>query len=690
VKYLNAIIFVFLSLLYLALSSHIKFSTNFIDIFLSQKSLKIFHIAKEFGFSNEILISKKGFDKKSLKELQEVAKELKKIPQISKVEISSKISPKLRKYMAKNYYLLADFNDTKITNTDIKNRLKKIYKSVATSVIYQPINKYDPLELFSMDFQQTSKYQKLKNYGYLIRATTWADTSNAQTARVVYEDIEKLLTKFPGVVAISPFFYLVENSSYIKADAQKIMLISTLLLLLLYFVILKNHKLLFNAILAIASSILSAIILTSFIFDSINILAIVFGVSVTSISIDYMFHYYFHGYFSKSRYSFQKRVFFGFFTTVGVFIIFGFINIDLFKQLAIFSVISLSMAYVLFSFTFIYLDIKKPVIVKQEEAIRRFNPLHVALISLALLAYAFFHLSFDNNLKNLDYHNTKLLNLSKLFNRGLQNNNYQAVIIEAKSRDKLLEKYEKIEASNPAMLGIGKFVLSKKRCEKRVEQISKFDFEKVKKTINQEAKKIGFNDVFKDAYKGIDSLKCKNSLNSAMRFKIIKDKNSYYTLALIPKKSIKSSNLFSIVDLGKSLAKDTREMKEKLQLYMLISVAFIVLVLFFNYGFKMLFPLSFLLFPLSVVLFGISLFGKINIMNIFALVILIAISIDYGIYLHKTSTPSETKMAIKYALMSTFLGFGVLIFSKTVALYSIGFVITLGIGSIFLLLYTSL
>ena len=54
--------------------------------------------------------------------------------------------------------------------------------------------------------------------------------------------------------------------------------------------------------------------------------------------------------------------------------------------------------------------------------------------------------------------------------------------------------------------------------------------------------------------------------------------------------------------------------------------------------------------------------------------------------MQNTKTTAQTKIAIKYALLSTFSGFGVLVFSSTVALYSIGFVISIGIGAIFLLL----
>jgi len=45
---------------------------------------------------------------------------------------------------------------------------------------------------------------------------------------------------------------------------------------------------------------------------------------------------------------------------------------------------------------------------------------------------------------------------------------------------------------------------------------------------------------------------------------------------------------------------------------------------------------------------------------------------------------------IGFEFLSTFFGFGVLVFSKTVAMFSIGFVITLGILSIFILLYAKI
>ena len=691
-KYLNFIIFTCLLILYIIFASQIKFSTNFLEIFFSQKSMELFDRAKKLGLKDEILVAKKGFEKKDLDELYDIADELKEIPEITKVKIKTTISNELKEYIKKHYLLLSHFDKKELSDKDIKNRLTKIHDDIYNSFLLKPINNYDPLELFSLEGSNSHSYTKLKNFGYVLKVETSIDTANASQARPLYEKLNSVFEKHSDVIAIAPFFYLVENSAHIKSDAQTIMFISLVLLLLLYFFILKNHKLFFNTIFAIGSSVLSAILVTWLVFDSISILSLVFGISITTISIDYMFHYYFHQKFSLKKPLFEKRVFLGFLTTFGVFVIFSFIDVELFSQLAIFSAISLSVAYALFSFTFVYLDITPPPKENIVGKTRDLKPLHVVLVSLVMLGYTYANLEFDTDLKNLDYQNNKLKELTKKFNEGLEKGSYKTILINGKNRESLLLNYEDLLSSHPNMLGIGQFILSKEKCTKRIKELKKFDFEKIKNSINKYEQEIGFKKgTFKNAYLGTDKQKCSFSVIEDMKFKIIEENSKYYTIALLDKDAdLKEALHVEVINLAKSLKEDTKEMKTTLSKYMTISLVFILIIIFLVSGKKMLYPLMYLLFPMSCTLFAITLFGKINIMHMFALIILLAISIDYGIYMYKTKTVSETKKAIRYALLSTFSGFGVLIFSSTVALYSIGFVITLGIGSIFLLLYASL
>ena len=686
-KYLNIAIFILLSTIYLSLSSEIKFSTNFLEIFFSKESIKLFNVAKKLGYSNEILISKKGFSDKSLDELYEILNEIKKMPEISKAEISLYPSSKMKGYLVRNYFLLADFNNTTITGEVIKSRLQNIYDNINTSPIYEPINSYDPLGLFKTNMNFNERYLKLKGYGYLLKASTTIDTANATKARELYNKINKIVQEHKDVITFAPFYYLVENSAYIKNDAQKIMLFATVMLLVIYFFILKNHKLFFNTILVIASSILSAIILSYLVFGDINILALVFGVSVTTISIDYMFHYYFHNTFRTKKFIFVKRVFFGFVTTLIVFIIFTFIDIELFSELAFFSGVSLTVAYTLFSWVFIYLDIPSPKLQEKNIESKNFNPTYILVASIIMLIYSYENLHFDTNMRNLDYNNVKLLKLSQKFSNGLQRDKYQSVMLSAKSEESLLQAYENQLKIYHSMLGVGRFVLSKRLCQEKLNTLKAYNFKEIKKDMMKYAKEIGFNKVFSKSYAGIENLDCQMGVIDDMPFKIVKDEGKHYTIAYMDvKEKIKESDSLQVVNLAKSLSKDTQTMKDSIVRYMIISIFAIIFILFLASGVKLLYPLSYLLFPLSSVLFAISLFGEVNIMHMFALVILVAIGIDYGIYMNNTTTLVQTRKAIQFALLSTFAGFGVLIFSNTQALHSIGLVITVGIGAIFILM----
>jgi predicted exporter len=70
------------------------------------------------------------------------------------------------------------------------------------------------------------------------------------------------------------------------------------------------------------------------------------------------------------------------------------------------------------------------------------------------------------------------------------------------------------------------------------------------------------------------------------------------------------------------------------------------------------------------------------------LFIVLAIGIDYGIYMNEPTLSHNTTLAIIYSLISTFAGFGVLALSQINSLYSIGMTAIIGIfGILFLLIF---
>ena len=94
-----------------------------------------------------------------------------------------------------------------------------------------------------------------------------------------------------------------------------------------------------------------------------------------------------------------------------------------------------------------------------------------------------------------------------------------------------------------------------------------------------------------------------------------------------------------------------------------------------------------MLFPVATILCCIVWVSDITILHLFALFTVIALSIDYGIYIARdTMYGSETKDAVLFSLLSTFSGFGVLVFSQVEALHIIGLVTCIGIFAILILL----
>jgi predicted exporter len=152
----------------------------------------------------------------------------------------------------------------------------------------------------------------------------------------------------------------------------------------------------------------------------------------------------------------------------------------------------------------------------------------------------------------------------------------------------------------------------------------------------------------------------------------------------------KSLPLLSNLEFAKPLSikmlfeKRMQQSVDRLIVLGLFAILFIVVMLLLVAGKGLIRALTYLLFPLAVILLY-AYFVPLNILHIFMIFIVLSISIDYGIYTAR-SVDAETKQAIAFSLLSTFAGFGVLVFSQINALFSIGIIATLGILALFLLL----
>jgi len=234
-------------------------------------------------------------------------------------------------------------------------------------------------------------------------------------------------------------------------------------------------------------------------------------------------------------------------------------------------------------------------------------------------------------------------------------------------------------------------MLDIKSCQNKVHEIEAYDFKQLNRDLTKNADIVGFKrDYFKDSYSFLNPPPSCKDVNSSMfeeyGLSIYKDKDVFCTMAFVPSNISASDFSFaSSVSIKELFIVLAEQMYKDLFLYSSIVVIAVLVLLLLSVRKRFVYALNYILFPLSVTLAILVMIGELNLMHFFALIMLIAIGIDYGIYMSNSHEVSRTAMAIRYSLLSTFAGFGVLIFSSIVALNSIGMVISIGIVCVFTL-----
>ena len=695
-KYVNYIVLALLLIVVFILKDSVNISTNLLSLFTSKESVQKLSIASELGYTKELLIAVKGFDEGSRNTVDKIAESLKKVDEIKLVRSKVTPSKELQDYYKNFYVLLSEFDAKNQSRAAINEKLQKLRSEQLNSFFYTPIDKNDPLKLFNLkeqssDFTSKGSYITLGEYGYLIHAKTDVAPSQMAEAKVLYEKIKNITALYENVIAFAGFFYTVENARKIKEDVRLIATLSIIILLVMYLVLLRNFKLLSNTVVTLSSSVLFAGLISSIVYENFNIMSLAFGASVSGVSIDYLFHYYFHNFY-RSKAVVDKNVLYGYLTTTVAFIVLSFIPVPLISQISFFTALALTFAYLMFTFSYKEIALKEYEQNTSSEASTAVIPSFVFLsISILLLTYSALTLKLDNNVRNLDYQNLELREIEEVFKKSNEKS-LTPLIVQAKTEDELIKRLHLLNDKTEDTFSLAAFVLNKERCEGRKSILNSYDFDSLNAVLNEEATEVGFRDgYFRDAYDYTKKLPTCNSVNldifKLLNLSISKHDDVYYTMALV--KDVKESTTLefvSSIDVKGMFEKVAKKMYKDIVEYSSIVLLMIIAMLLISVKKKFFYALTYILFPLSLTLALLVTLGDINIMHIFAFIILVAIGIDYGIYMSNTSKKANTMLAIKYSLISTFGAFGVLAFSSITALHSIGLVISLGAGAIFILL----
>ncbi len=692
-------LFIYLSVMLIAglLFSPSHFSTNMLSIFPQNSYTQQLEEAGKLESLNRLIIISKGNDKASKERLEKIAKQLNSLDVIDELyfKVGDLHSPTAR-YLRKHYAERLDINTSRMSSAYVEKRLWSLYNEMVSSFMFSGLNTSDPLELFS-DPMQTSKVKSkngialFQDKDYMLTATLKIKVSDVEGSQKLYDEVHSIVDSYSeDVIAFAPHFFTAENSAKIKSEVNLIITATMILLLLFYAFTLRDYKVLILTFLALGSSLFVGLSAVTYLFKEVSIFTLAFGSGIAMMAVDYFFHYYFHGYYIAKEKE-RKKVFYAFLTTVSGFGILYFADFPLIQQLALFGIVALAFSYFQFSFLFASWTFEpKENRIKLKALSKGFVDAKVVLaLSLGLIGFALSQLHFSGDLRQLDYQNKKLLALQEEIKSGASDE--RAVLVYAPTIDALLRKMESIEQENSSFRSLAKMNRSKENFKNYLQQIKEIDFPLLKTTLETEATKIGFRQgTFKNAYSFVDNLTYSEpdlKIAKALGYETIHlDDGRWMSLAFVDAKEsalLPYDNDLVLLEASTLLQKGVEDVLDQLIIIAGLTFGFISLLLIALLRKRALVAMNYVLFPLGVIATTLALLGSFSVMHLFALIIVMVAGIDYGIYMSEAE--AETDEAIYYAMLTTFAGFGIFVFSHIGALHHIGLVIALGIASTFVL-----
>lgn len=612
-----------------------RISQEVLDLFPDNDNRALIEAHRHFANSKYVPLALRGFDKSSKKRFDTL---LEQVEQLSNV---ASILP----YRPSQQQQLYDFLTHSASYLLTPDSSLEIDSQTFAQTFMPILQTLPPL-------QDSHSPLVAKDYGFyvLIELHSLEDTQLQDTLK----SFKELESSYPDMRYFSPDFMRVENLGLILQEVNLLLGFASLVFIVLYFVILRIPLLTFHTICTLILANMIAILLVLCVYPKVTIMALSFGMGISNIAIDYMMHHHFFGLYAQKKVSFNRAVFYGYITTMLGFGACLFIPFPLLAQLALYAMISLSIAYVSFAFIYPHLGLKPPKLFAFMSRIRSPHIPSLIFLLLALLGfiYAAWHTKLDFDLSKLDYHNTQMLEQRAFFEQ-IQNDVPQ-VLLQAKEAHGLMLFVRGLLANdsnitfNKKQGGIqdGYFYLLANMTHEQIQHATSL-----------------LNDLKADSGTNL-------KLWSVEEQKQILE--SKLTLETRPLQKIMDSLADSIY--------------QPMLIVLCLALGLMLLSLAVSLKKDFFHAASFVLFPLSVALCVIASHSEFNMMHLFALLILVVVSVDYGIYAIKEGENPRTNHAIIFSALTTGASFGILILSQTKALNSFGEVIFSGMCCMMILL----
>ncbi|HEX5670481.1 MAG TPA: hypothetical protein VFX66_03005, partial [Sulfuricurvum sp.] len=225
---------------------------------------EILSLYNQFDSSKKLLVLIHGFEPESLTKANEIKEKLSNLKEVESVYFdASDIPERAKMYLGNSWYYLSDFNSTPLSRDEVKTKLETLAMNMQTSGAYTALDTSDPLGLFTkpsfMPGVQRDGMMIVPGHGYCVMASVRPSVSDMEGSRRLYDEVKTALASYQNeIVIFSPNFYSVENSAYIKNDVEKITALTILILIGVYFFLLRNKVMLFFSLITLFLSGLMA------------------------------------------------------------------------------------------------------------------------------------------------------------------------------------------------------------------------------------------------------------------------------------------------------------------------------------------------------------------------------------------------------------------------------------------------
>lgn len=454
--------------------------------------------------------------------------------------------------------------------------------------------------------------------------------------------------------------YLTSEKSSLEINL--ICIISTIALILLFKFYFKNIKILIPVILSILFGFLFGFSISTLIFKKLHILTFVFSTTLIGISLDYSLHSFLVGDEKK----FIKNLTVSMLTTVFAFLILLFSNMEVLKQIAVFTSFGLIGVY-LFVVVFLYGKINLPP-KKTFEIENKKVKVVLSIFILLVLILGGIKIKFNDDIKNL-YKPTKKLELAEKINSEIFNSKQpNFILVEGKNLDEILQKEEKLNIKNS--ISISNFIQSTKKQKENQKLVQNL----YKNNLDDYATFLSKSEIQKLKNK---EFKIYDVENFPLKKDFMLDNSTSFIMT--------NEKINGSINPSTEITKKMTELRK--EILFLTPVLYLALFLFLTVSFGIKKGVKIIAPSLVGVLFSICFMGlfniEINLFHILSLILITGFSLDYSIF--RANSGSGSKCAVFVSFLSTAFSFLLLSTTSFKLISSIGLTLFLGVTVSYLL-----